>query len=492
MMSSSAAPATPATPSASHTPGTTSGRSPSSSYASSLKRVVQTFQPAGLPPAPTNPTYQILRSYSANAMVADFSGFQLTKTEAFSIIQSNIPQVAGIKFLKQGRAAEIQFLSTSDIQQAISKGLTHSNRIVPLTRCFSHESIILPITVHGLPCFPKEETYLEIQHAFENLGSLHEVKYHYHGSSNIRMDSCTVILDISMQENGTMGFPRQIRIHGAPCDLYWRDAPAFCRYCKEHSHTVKNCPILQCRKQKENSLPTPPIPVENSLPIPPIPMENSIPTPPILVETSLPISPIPVENSLPIPPIPVENSLPIPPTSMGPPPSSSQEKVDTPLLDRRRSRSKTRAAPLFLSSPFTFSALPPPVTPIAEITPRSNDLKRESSTIFDTRRTFKKATGVRLPSQSLSLADGTLEDSPMGEVDNSSSNETSNDSVGIVSNPEDTGNPPPSQPLPLPDSTLEDSPMGDVDNSSSDETSNDSVHMVSNPEDTGTPPPSTQ
>jgi hypothetical protein len=258
-MSSSGSPATQATSTASPISETTLGRTPGNSYASTLKRVVQTFKPAGLTSTPTIPPYKILRSYSANAMVADFSGFQLTMAEAFSIIQSQFPQAAGIKFLKQGKAAEIQFLSTPNIQQALHQGLTYSNRTVPLTRCFSPESIILPITVRGLPCFLKDDTYIELQKAFSSFGVLKEVKFHYYGTSNIRMDSCTVMLDISAREDGCCGIPRQMRIHGAPCDLFWRDAPAFCRYCKQQGHIVKKCPKLERRKGKTNqisSLPT--------------------------------------------------------------------------------------------------------------------------------------------------------------------------------------------------------------------------------------------
>jgi hypothetical protein len=265
-MSSSGSPATPATSTAPPISGTTSGRTSGNSYASTLKRVVQTFKPAGPTSTPTNSPYKILRSYSANAMVADFSGFQLSMAEAFSIIQSQFPQVAGIKFLKQGRAAEIQFLSTPNIQQALHQGLTYSNRTVPLTRCFSPESVILPITVRGLPCFLKDDTYVELQEVFSSFGVLKEVKFHYYGTSNIRMDSCTVMLDISAREDGCCGIPRQIRIHGAPCDLFWRDAPAFCRYCKQQGHIVKKCPKLERRKEKTNLIPPLPATVSDEPP----------------------------------------------------------------------------------------------------------------------------------------------------------------------------------------------------------------------------------
>ena len=222
-----------------------------SSYSGALKRVSKPhFIPTPTPSQNSSP-FSILRSFSANALVADFSGFSLTKEEALQLIHSQVPLTAGLKFLKQGHATEIQFDSAQHLQATLDSGLSYQNRLIPLTRCFRPEACLLPITIRGIPCYPKDQTVQEIQSSLELLGSIQEVRFHYYGSTSIRMDSLSILLKCSVPASA---IPRQIRIFGAACDMFWKDAPAFCRYCKHSGHTVRICPKLGKRKQ-----PHPPI-----------------------------------------------------------------------------------------------------------------------------------------------------------------------------------------------------------------------------------------
>jgi hypothetical protein len=117
----------------------------------------------------------IPKSHSPYTLIADFTGFNLSQGQVTSLVSTQLSDVETLRFLKQGRAAEIGFLSREYVQAAITSGLIFEERQVPLTRCFAVKHNVVAITIRGLPCYSKKETEEEIKHAFIPYGKVHEV-----------------------------------------------------------------------------------------------------------------------------------------------------------------------------------------------------------------------------------------------------------------------------------------------------------------------------
>src|SRR5271170_7346100 len=65
------------------------------------------------------------------------------------------------------------------------------------------------------------------------------------------MDTCSILLDISLKPSVKLLMPHQIRLFGAPCEIWWHDSPEFCRYCKLTGHKIGSCPKLRHNKGKQ-------------------------------------------------------------------------------------------------------------------------------------------------------------------------------------------------------------------------------------------------
>jgi len=199
----------------------------------------------------------VKRSFSTYAVIADFTGFSMDKGEIVYLIHSDEDwNVETIKFLKQGTVAEIGFLSANDLNRALQTGLAVGERGVPLTRCFSQDTSIVFLQIRDLPCNTKEATAKEITRRLQGFGVVKEVKFHYYGDTNICMDSCTAILDISEDPGKIQELRRQMLFFDAPCEVWWRDAPAFCRYCKKQGHAASGCPTLARNKRRAQTRPS--------------------------------------------------------------------------------------------------------------------------------------------------------------------------------------------------------------------------------------------
>src|ERR1035438_10350038 len=153
------------------------------SFANVLKRSYQTYKMAGgdigksggggsSGGAMVPKTFQ---SFSANCMMADFSGLNLSKGEALRIISEAYEGVEGVKFTKQGMFVEVAFVSGGAVMTAMGKELQARGVVVPVTRCFSPKQSILPVAVHGIPIYPKEDTYKELTKVFGKFGNVQEI-----------------------------------------------------------------------------------------------------------------------------------------------------------------------------------------------------------------------------------------------------------------------------------------------------------------------------
>ena len=191
------------------------------------------------------------QSFSANCVMADFTGLNLTKGEALSLISEIYQGVEGVKFIQQGKLVEIAFESREALVTGVGKELQVGEAVVPVTRCFSPKQNVVPIAIHGIPIYPKEDTYKEIVEVFSSFGKVQEMKFHCYQLTNIRMDSCSVILDRTDKDKAGNELPRRLDIFGKPCDLFWREAQPFCRYCKLEGHYVQKCPKLEKKKTEE-------------------------------------------------------------------------------------------------------------------------------------------------------------------------------------------------------------------------------------------------
>jgi hypothetical protein len=199
-----------------------------------------------------SPPIRIFKTFSTNALVADFTGLNASRSDVIELISTNFENVEVVNFLKQGKVAEVTFTTSDAAFQAVEKGLYYMNCTIPLTRSFSTSQDIVGITVKNLPGRPKEETYDEILSVFGKYGTVTEIKLHYYGTSQIRMPSCAVILDITNKEEGIKALPRQVFCFGKKVDLFWKHAPPFCSYCKCEDHYIKTCPTLATKNANKN------------------------------------------------------------------------------------------------------------------------------------------------------------------------------------------------------------------------------------------------
>src|SRR3954463_4589701 len=223
----------------------------------------------------------ITRTHSSYAVTANFKGFNAPPTKALEVINSQLADVETLKFLKQGRVAEIGFLSNEAVNAALNHGLSLDGHLVPLARCYTLKANITQVTIRGLPCFSKEETKEAIQEAFAPHGLAQKVQYHYYQGTTIRMDSTVVLLEA----NGGTPLPRRLSVLGVECDLFWRGAGPFCYYCKGAGHWVTVCERLAKRKKRSARPPSQPSPLSPPLPPLPPPLPLSSPTSPMLVPT---------------------------------------------------------------------------------------------------------------------------------------------------------------------------------------------------------------
>ena len=216
-------------------------------------------------------------------MMADFGGFQITPTMALEVIQQQVTGVETLRFLKQGKVAELGFLSSKAVRDALSQGITLEERQIPLTRCYTLKANITQVTIRGLPCYSKEDTEAATLEAFTPFGQVQEVQFHYYPGTHIRMDSAVALVEAT---EGAAKLPRRLPILGADCDLFWRGAGPFCYYCKGAGHWVTACEKLVKRKQRSKALPSkpalqaPPLSPQSPSPLPPLPMPSIlVPTP---------------------------------------------------------------------------------------------------------------------------------------------------------------------------------------------------------------------
>jgi len=197
---------------------------PKPSYTNMVAKPFRSFNPPGSQYANLHKDFdsanQIFRSYSANAIVADFSGHLISMPEITNIISATKWPVETMRFLKAGRAAELCFLSSSDLQRAINEGITYKSCDIPLSRCFGQDSTFLSITIKDLPCRSTADTQVEISRVLQQYSKPSCFKFPVYPNSNIRTDTCSVLLDISLKPSVKLLMPRQIRLFGAPCEIW--------------------------------------------------------------------------------------------------------------------------------------------------------------------------------------------------------------------------------------------------------------------------------
>jgi hypothetical protein len=192
------------------------------------------------------------QSFSANCVMADFTNLNMGKGEALSLISQTYQGVEGVKFVQQGKLVEVSFVSQEAVKVGLEKTLQVGEITVPVTRCFSPKQNVVPIAIHGIPIHPKDDTYKEVAQAFDSFGKIQELKFRFYQLTNIRMDSCSVVLDRTDKEKACTELPQQINLFGKSCDLFWREAKPLCRYCKEEGHLVQKCLKLEKKKARED------------------------------------------------------------------------------------------------------------------------------------------------------------------------------------------------------------------------------------------------
>src|SRR4051812_24731281 len=85
------------------------------------------------------------------------------------------------------------------------------------------------------------------------------------------MDSFIAILELPMGESlaNISNLSRRLEFFDANCDLFWKGAAAFCKYCKKDGHWIIECRTLA--RKKDNSSPQAPSAPRSLAPLPPRP-----------------------------------------------------------------------------------------------------------------------------------------------------------------------------------------------------------------------------
>ena len=191
-----------------------------------------------------------IRSYSPYAAVIDFTPFpELDKAGVLQLILAKIHTASTVQFLKHGRTVELGFLSTEARDAFLLEGIQYNGTKLTTYKCLPKNQKIFPVTIRNIPCYTIQDTNHAIQEALSSFGDILDIQYHYYGNTSLRMHSCTVLFGIKPDNDTTIiQLPRQLLLFGAPCELWWREAPSFCNYCKKHNHTKSKCPTLQQRR----------------------------------------------------------------------------------------------------------------------------------------------------------------------------------------------------------------------------------------------------
>ena len=163
---------------------------------------IRTYQPThNTPISTTQIPDRIQYSYSANVIMADFSGFETTMQETLNYLNSMLFGIEGLKFSRQGKSVEISFKEEKDADYILEEGLIFKDRQLLISKAFHPDKKIYSISVFGLPFRLKEDTNAELTKVFSRYARLLYVKYNYYTGTSMRMDSCNVILDFSNTNN---------------------------------------------------------------------------------------------------------------------------------------------------------------------------------------------------------------------------------------------------------------------------------------------------
>src|SRR3954466_15852097 len=133
--------------------------------------------------------------------------------------------------------------------RAIKTELSYQGHLLPMYRAYQFQQDVTIITIRTLPTFSKEDTYAELERTFQEFGDISDVQFLYYPGTSIRMDSCIVHLERPPLPSGQArtSIPRIISIFGAKCDLHWKNAGPFCRYCRQEGHWKQDCPKLMAK-----------------------------------------------------------------------------------------------------------------------------------------------------------------------------------------------------------------------------------------------------
>ena len=231
------------------------GPSAPASYARVLKQATKSGGTQAPPRLKISPgdiinTPLAIRSYSPYAAVIDFTPFpELDKAGVLQLILAKIHTASTVQFLKHGRTVELGFLSTEARDAFLLEGMQYNGTKLTTYKCLPKNQKIFPVTIRNIPCYTIQDTNHAIQEALSSYGDILDIQYHYYGNTSLRMHSCTVLFGIKPDnDTTTIQLPWQILLFGAPCELWWREAPTFCNYCKKHNHTKSKCPTLQQRR----------------------------------------------------------------------------------------------------------------------------------------------------------------------------------------------------------------------------------------------------
>jgi hypothetical protein len=184
---------------------------------------------------------------NVNAVAFDFQFTTFTKEEAYRFLLDKFADsLIGLAAArKQSKVIKACFQSQEKALQHLEplespKGLVYAHP--------TFEQRHLEIHIHGFPILENENNLRElISIPFTSCGApIMQVLFHYFAGTKVKMNSATILLDISQSEEiSALNLPHEFLVKDYLVQCQWASAPAWCTSCHLEGHTTRNCKQLR-------------------------------------------------------------------------------------------------------------------------------------------------------------------------------------------------------------------------------------------------------
>lgn len=185
----------------------------------------------------------VTRSSLQNALTFDLRSISGKLPELAKVISDHYgDEISGIQYLPQIPAVQFGFREGVEIARIIEDGFGINSQLIPKYRCYQSYSNIVRIGLSQLPCLEEAKEKAEIAKALAECGKVVDLRFFRDPHTGRRTTRGCLHLDHTPKDGLTLAqIPSTIRVGEANVILSWRDAPAFCTYCRTPGHVKSAC-----------------------------------------------------------------------------------------------------------------------------------------------------------------------------------------------------------------------------------------------------------